>query len=243
MSTFYVTHSVHVPTGPFRAKTDICLYSILYLFQRVCVSTKNEIRSSKAPSMSPAIWQTLSKRSYPSFPCPFSGFSTGIGIFQSRNKCSGLFSPTRPLRTRKGKDMQKPRCCMFSRFKDSVAARTVHLRVFCVARAGTMWGLLLLRGICSSFPLSAQGLSWLESPEGRSRTLFQLSVRRPVDQYAACWSRVREKNPHVDWEGRACQNFRLSPVVIFIVLESFMLIMLVLFCFVFYFIILHFIFG
>lgn len=79
----------------------------------------------------------------------------------------------------------------------------VQSLVFCGAGAKTMWGLWLLRGMCSSFSRCAQAaapsfcpavsLSQPDSPEGRPRMLFQLSRRRPEDQYVACWSRVREK--------------------------------------------------
>lgn len=88
MGTFYlVTHrSIHVPTRPSRAKTDICVYSIIYLFQRVYVSTESEIKYLKVPSTLPDIWQTVSKCSHLPFPFPSLSFSMSIGISQKCNR-------------------------------------------------------------------------------------------------------------------------------------------------------------
>lgn len=122
-----------------------------------------------------------------------------LGIWAITTARSGLFSLTHPLPARKGEDMlsQGQVFCSIP-LKHQRLPECVHLSVFCGARAETMWGLLLLRRMCSSFTQSAQAaglsscptlsLSQPESPEGRSRMLFQLSMRRPVDQYEACWS-------------------------------------------------------
>ena len=62
MDTFYLVthHSVHVPTRPSRAKTDICLYRIIFSFQRVYMSTKSEIKYLEVPCTWPGTWQILS---------------------------------------------------------------------------------------------------------------------------------------------------------------------------------------
>lgn len=50
----------------------------------------------------------------------------------------------------------------------------------------------------------------------RSRTLFQLSFRRPVDQNAAWKIQSQRGKPTDGLYGRWCQKFKLSLVVIFI---------------------------
>lgn len=116
--------------------------------------------------------------------------------------CSGLFSLTHPAtcKDRRRRQAELRPGIPFNPFK---ASECVHSLVFCGARAETMRGLWLLRGMYSSFTQSAQAaalsscptlsLSQPDRPEGRSRMLFQLARRRPEDQYVACWSRVREK--------------------------------------------------
>lgn len=94
----------------------------------------------------------------------------------------------------------------FNPFRNHWLPEWAHLSAFCGARVETMWGLLLFKGMCSSFPLSAWTTSLSSapaphtayhtgSPEGISRQIFRLSTGRPVDQCAAYWFRVWG-NPH-----------------------------------------------
>lgn len=114
----------------------------------------------------------------------------------------------------------------FNPFRNHWLPEWSHLSAFCGARVETMWGLLLFKGMCSSFPLSAwttslsscpaHSLSYRE-PWGYIQTDFPAvhgETSRPV--CGLLIQSLREPS-HMPREGRLCQDFKLNLLIICIV--------------------------
>lgn len=103
---------------------------------------------------------------------------------QEKKTCWGQVLRSTPLENQRLPECAHL-CLLWSQSRNNV-------RAFAIERNVQLFSLTLHKlPPLSSCP--ARHLSQPGSPEGSSRTVFQLSMQRPVDQYAAYGFRVREK--------------------------------------------------